>query len=57
MPMDMTKLTLWIAAIAVLSYAALVYYNCSQDETCHVARCGWYKPCGLSHAPANLTPR
>ncbi len=51
MPVDMTRLALWMTAIAVLSYVAWVYYDCSQDESCHVVYCGArHKPCGLSHA-------
>jgi hypothetical protein len=52
MPVDINKLALWMTAIALLSYAAWVYYDCSHDESCHVVYCGArHKPCGLSHAP------
>jgi hypothetical protein len=44
----MTRFTLWITALAVLGYAAWVYYDCSHDPACRVVYCG-AKPCGLSH--------
>ena len=52
MPIDLNKVALWMTAIAILSYAAFVYYDCSHDESCHVVYCGArHRPCGLSHAP------
>jgi hypothetical protein len=51
MRIDLTKLALWMTAIAIISYAAWVYYDCSHDETCHVVHCGpRHSPCGLSHS-------
>jgi hypothetical protein len=51
MPLDINKLALWMTAIAILTYAAWVYYDCSHDESCHVVTCGArHRPCGLSHA-------
>jgi len=51
MPIDLTKLALWMTAIAIISYSAWVYYDCSHDERCHVVTCGpRHSPCGLSHA-------
>jgi hypothetical protein len=44
----MNRFTLWITALAVLGYAAWVYYDCHRDVSCHVVHCG-ASLCGLSH--------
>ena len=54
-PMNLTGLMLCVAAIAVLSYAAVTWYDCAHDESCHYAKCGARRLCGLARkhdAPA-----
>lgn len=47
--MDLTRLTLIIAAAVILSYVAFVWYDCTRDESCHVDYCGArHTPCGLA---------
>ena len=52
--MDLTRVTLIVAAAAVFAYAIFVWYDCSHDADCHVVYCrAWHKPCGLTHKHAD----
>jgi hypothetical protein len=45
----LTKLTLWLTALVLLSYAVWAYHDCMSDERCHVVFCGGKQaPCGIS---------
>jgi len=55
--MNLNKLTLLIAAVAVCCYAAFVWYDCAHDESCRVVYCGArHTPCGLAHKGAAPQP-
>jgi hypothetical protein len=52
-----TKLTLWIAAVVLISYFAWFALDCAMDETCHlVCRNSGRGGCYTTRDPAVKTP-
>ncbi len=42
------KATLWVTALAILSYAILAWTDCAMDPSCHIRFCGPRgAPCGM----------
>ena len=47
-----TRLTLWIAALVLVSYFAWFYLDCALDETCHLVCRFGHGNCYTTHTPA-----
>ncbi|MDR3467396.1 MAG: hypothetical protein P4M07_15805 [Xanthobacteraceae bacterium] len=51
----LTKATLWIAFIVLMSYFVWFYADCAMDDTCHlVCRAGGRGGCSTQRTPPDL---